>query len=54
MWPVARSCGERYSRPMSALLTIQEEIVKEIATTLHLTRNREDETPDRTALPGEH
>ena len=44
MWPVARSCGDSgTSRPMSALLTIQEEIVKEIANTLHLTRNGEDE-----------
>ena len=35
--------GQRYSRPMSALLTIQEEIVTEIANTLRLTRSGEDE-----------
>ena len=35
--------GRRYSRPMSALLTIQEEIVTEIANTLRLTRSGEDE-----------
>ena len=39
----AQLWGQRYSRPMSALLTIQEEIVKEIANTLRLTRNGEDE-----------
>jgi serine/threonine protein kinase/tetratricopeptide (TPR) repeat protein len=39
----AQLWGQRYSRSMSALLTIQEEIVKEIANTLRLTRSGEDE-----------